>query len=155
MIRCMRAQAAKIPSTTAAEEAREALRTLERVIPPEGGAQLQVQPEGEPAAVTVSLPREAVGLFLEVLGQMANGNAVAVVPVHAELTTHQAAEILNVSRPYLVGLLEAGKIPHRKVGTHRRIRLTDLLAYKRQDDERRRAALEELTRQSEDIGLGY
>ncbi|MCB9786938.1 MAG: helix-turn-helix domain-containing protein [Deltaproteobacteria bacterium] len=105
--------------------------------------------------MTISLPREALELFVEVLGQMANGNAVTVVPVHAELTTHQAAEILNVSRPFLIGLLDAGKMPFRMVGTHRRIRFTDLMAYKQQDDARRDEALAELTRQARDLGLGY
>jgi len=104
---------------------------------------------------TATLPREAFDILLEVLGQMANGNAVTIVPVHAELTTHQAAEILNVSRPYLIGLLEAGKIPYRMVGTHRRIRFADLMAHKQQDDARRDEAVAELTRQAQDLDLGY
>ena len=151
----MRADAAKIPSTTVADEAREALRTLVRVIPQGGGTHVRVQLEGETSEATITLPREAVELFVEVLGQMANGNAVTIVPVHAELTTHQAAEILNVSRPYLIGLLDARKIPFRRVGTHRRIRFTDVMAYKQQDDARRDETLAELTRQAEDLGLGY
>ncbi len=105
--------------------------------------------------VAVTMPQEALDHLVEVLGQMANGNAVTIVPVHEELTTHRAAEFLNVSRPYLIGLLEAGKIPYRMVGTHRRIRLTDLMAYKKQDDERRDKALAELTQQAEDLDLGY
>jgi excisionase family DNA binding protein len=151
----MRNEAAKIPSSAVAKEAREALRALTRVVPREGGADVRVHAEGEPADVTIRLPRAALEAFLEVLGQMANGNAVTVVPVHAELTTHKAAEILNVSRPYLIGLLESGKIPHRMVGTHRRVRFTDLMAYKRQDDARRDEVLAELTRQAEDLDLGY
>ena len=98
---------------------------------------------------------EALDLLVEVLGQLANGNAVTAVPVHAELTTHQAAEILNVSRPFLIGLLDAGEIPFRMVGTHRRIRFTDLMAYKQQDDAKRDKALAELTQQAQDLGLGY
>jgi len=116
---------------------------------------VRIEGAGDTDDVTVRLPREAFELLLEVLGQMANGNAVTIVPVHTELTTHQAAEILNVSRPYLIGLLEAGEIPYRRVGTHRRIRLTDLMAYKQQDDARRDEVLAELTRQSEDLDLGY
>lgn len=145
----------KIPPTTVADEAREALRTLVRVMPQERGGHLRVQPLGEPGATTITLPREALELFVEVLSQMAHGHAVTVVPVHAELTTHQAAEILNVSRPFLVRLLSAGKIPFRLVGTHRRIRFTDLMAYKQKDDARRDEVLAQLTRQAEDLGLGY
>jgi excisionase family DNA binding protein len=147
--------AAKLPSTAAAEEARNALRALTRGLQEERQARVRLQAEGAPGEATVTLPREAFDILLEVLGQMANGNAVTIVPVHAELTTHQAAEILNVSRPYLIGLLEAGKIPYRMVGTHRRIRFTDLMAYKQQDDARRDEAVAELTRQAQDLDLGY
>jgi len=88
------------------------------------------------------LPAAAVRLMLDMLGQMAAGHAVTVVPVHAELTTQQAAEVLGVSRPFLVGLLEQGKLPFHKVGTHRRVRYGELLAYKRQEHEARRHAFD-------------
>lgn len=105
--------------------------------------------------VSITLPRQAFELLLELLGQMANGNAVTIVPVHAELTTQQAAEMLNVSRPFLVELLEAGKIPHRKVGTHRRVLAKDLLAYRERDRAARKEALRALTEEAEALGLGY
>lgn len=151
----MRLEGARIPSPDVAEEARTALRALERAMSQEGDAHIRIQPAGQQREVTITVPREALDLFVEVLGQLANGNAVTVVPVHAELTTHQAAEILNVSRPFLIGLLDAGEIPFRKVGTHRRIRFTDLTAYKQRDDAKRDEALAELTQQAQDLGLGY
>ena len=144
----------RLPSPKTAEEARVALRRLadlsHKKIPT-----VQVRPEGKAAAVSVTVPREAFDLFLEILGQMANGNAVTIVPVHAELTTQQTADLLNVSRPFLVKLLEDGKIPSRKVGVHRRIRAEDVIAYKHADDLRRRATLDELTAEAQKHGLGY
>ncbi|MGQ0643120.1 MAG: helix-turn-helix domain-containing protein [Gemmatimonadaceae bacterium] len=101
------------------------------------------------------MPRAAYRLFLEVLAQLANGNAVTIVPIHAELTTQEAAELLNVSRPFLVQLVESGAIPYRKVGTHRRIFAKDLLSYRDRDEVRRRQAARELTQEAEDLGLGY
>jgi excisionase family DNA binding protein len=103
----------------------------------------------------VPIPVEAFEALLEVLGQLAAGNAVQIVPIRPELSTQQAADILNVSRPYLIGLLESGKIPYRKVGAHRRVKYADLIAYKKVDDERGRAALDVLTQEAERMGLGY
>lgn len=101
----------------------------------------------------VELPAALVPLLLEILEQMAKGNGVRVVPVHAELTTQQAADILNTSRPYLIKLLEGGAIPFHLTGAHRRVKLGDLLVYKRVRDAERRVLLDELSAQGQDLGL--
>ena len=103
----------------------------------------------------ITLPTSVLRIFKEMLDQMGQGNAVTLVPVHTELTTQQAADFLNVSRPYLVKLLEQGKLPFRKVGAHRRIRLKDVSEYKRSQNYRRRQALDELVQQAQELDMGY
>jgi excisionase family DNA binding protein len=145
----------KLPNHQASAEAQVALRALSELAGHKATRGLKVRSEGDGPEVSINIPREAFALFLEILGQMANGNAVTIVPVHAELTTQQAADLLNVSRPYVVSLLDEGKIPFRLVGTHRRVKAADLIAYKTKDDEERKVALAELTEEAEKLGLGY
>jgi excisionase family DNA binding protein len=99
------------------------------------------------------VPREATVLLAQILALLASGQGVQVIPDAAELTTQQAADFLNVSRPFLIGLLEAGEISFRKVGTHRRIRFDDIREYKRRDDLQRRKVADDLTSLSEELGL--
>jgi excisionase family DNA binding protein len=102
---------------------------------------------------TVAIPTAAYRLLVDVLAQMAQGNAVTLIPIHAELTTQEAADLLNVSRPYLIKQIEAGEIPHHKIGRHRRIRFDDLMGYKERGDRVRSQSLDELVAQTEALGL--
>lgn len=119
-----------------------------------GAIRVHIEPEGRPEEA-IPIPLAAFGLLSEILAGMAEGNEITLVPVQAELTTSQAAEALNVSRPFLVEQLEKGAIPHRKVGTHRRVVLKDLMEFKKTMDRNRRASLEELSAIDQDLGLGY
>lgn len=102
---------------------------------------------------TIEVPVAALRMLVDILANMAAGNAMSLVPIHAELTTQQAADFLNVSRPYLVGLLERGELPHHKVGTHRRVYFRDLLAYRETRLKKSKEALGELARLSQELGL--
>jgi len=109
----------------------------------------------EPQEQQIVLPRRAAQLLADMLAELANGNAVSLVPLQAELTTQQAADLLGVSRPYLIGILERGEIVHRRVGNRRRVPVGDLLRYQEEQGERTRAAVAALTEQAEELRLGY
>jgi excisionase family DNA binding protein len=103
----------------------------------------------------IELPAGAVTLLLDILGAMASGQGVTLIPEDAELTTVQAADILHVSRPFLIKLLEEGQIPYRKVGKHRRIRVEDIMNYKRAIDQEREAVLDQLVADAQEQDMGY
>ena len=103
----------------------------------------------------IELPAGAVSLLLDILGAMASGQGVTIIPEDAELTTVQTADILHVSRPFLIKLLEEGQIPYHRVGKHRRIRMEDVMNYKRAIDEQREAVLDQLVADAQKQDMGY
>jgi len=141
------------PSESVRSEAMSASRALATLA---GRDRLHVEAtaDGLPPQTFV-LPAAAVSLLTDLLSHLAQGRAVAVMPEEAELTTQQAADMLNVSRPHLVQLIEGGAIPFHRTGTHRRIRLRDLLAYRERRSTESRSALDVLAEQAQDLGLGY
>lgn len=143
-----------LPSTREMELARTSGQRLASVAATDHPLTVRVRDKSHEQ--TIELPSGAVQLLLRLLEDMASGRAVTIMARGAELTTQQAADVLNVSRPFLVTqLLETRKIPYRKVGTHRRVRLDDVLRYKEQIDKDRRQVLDELTAQAQELGLGY
>ncbi len=143
------------PSAADALLARESSRRLaSHKLGKRSSVRIQLLTDGEEAE-TVAVPASALRLFLHLLVEMSQGNAVTLIPTHAEMTTQRAADLLNVSRPYLVKLLDEGKIPCRTVGKYRRVRFDDLMAYKRKDDEARAKILDQLTAEAQELGMGY
>lgn len=122
------------------------IRDLRRLVQ-EGGAKL-VGPDGR----EIEIPEPVHELLLLILKNLQAGRAISIVPEHQQLTTQRAADILGVSRPFLVGLLENGDIPFHMVGSHRRIYLRDLLEYKRQRDAARHEAINNMARAEMEAG---
>ena len=135
--------------------ARESSRSLAiQKLDQQSSVRIQVMNDRDDAE-PVSVPASAIRLFLHLLTEMSQGNAVTLIPTHAELTTQQAADLLNVSRPYVAKLLDEGKIPGRTVGKYRRVRFDDLMAFKQKDDDARAKVLDQLTAEAQELGMGY
>lgn len=115
---------------------------------------IQLVKKGKSSEI-ITLPTGVLQLLMHILSQMAHGNAVSIIPVHSELTTQQAADLLNVSRPFLVTLLEEGKIPFRRVGSKRRVLAKDILHYKQNIDKKRLDVLAELANEAQKHNMGY
>jgi excisionase family DNA binding protein len=147
---------ATTPTPAEAALARASSQTLAKLLSSQRRKRirLKVQPEGSQEE-TITLPAAALRLLIIILDEMGSGNSVSLIPLHAELTTQQAADLLSVSRPHLIELLERGLIPHRKVGTHRRVRFEDLMSYKKAIELARLKTLEQLSAQDQELGLGY
>ncbi|MEH2320303.1 helix-turn-helix domain-containing protein [Nostoc sp.] len=127
----------------------QSIKELERILSVKDFQAKLVGANGE----KINIPEPIYQVLLQVVHAMASGKAISIIPQQQELTTQQAAEYLNVSRPYLIKLLEQGEIPHIKVGSHRRVRFDDLMNYKQQRDVKRDQLLTELTQMSQEAGF--
>lgn len=143
-----------IPSESDRSVARETSRLLAPLLKRQGSLRLQIDAKRGQVDTAV-IPPAAVRLLVDLLTEMAKGNAVTLIPVHAELTTQEAANLLNVSRPFVVQLIKSRQLPAHKVGTHRRIRFADLQAYKDRVDAERNQALDALAQQAQELRMGY
>ena len=142
------------PSSLSQEEAKTAQNSstiLSRHL--KAGENLKLQIVDADSEEIIELPASAVALLLGILRMMARGLGIVLTPLHSELTTRQAADMLNVSRPYLIKLLDAGDIPHHKVGRHRRIRREDVMTYKQKLRQEREAILEQMIAEAQEMGL--
>ena len=127
----------------------QSIKELERILSVKDFQAKLVGANGE----KITIPEPIYQVLLQVVHAMASGKAISIIPQQQELTTQQAAEFHNVSRPYLIKLLEQGEIPHIKVGSHRRVRFDDLMNYKQQRDVKRDQLLTELTQMSQEAGF--
>jgi len=143
------------PSNADVVLAAEASRFLIQHLPADRQAvKLNVVDELDSTSI-VEVPTAAMRSFVEILNHMARGESVTIFPIHAELSTQEAADLLNVSRPHLIKLLEADEILHHRTGSHRRIRVEDLVDYMNGLGKRRKDALDELTAKAQQLGLDY
>ena len=136
-----------------AEEARQIERLSRELLNPSMKAEAKYLLVDREQGIEMELPHSLFLVLVEAARELNKGNSVAILHYEQELTTQQAADLLQVSRPYLIRLLENGMIRYHKVGTHRRIRLRDAEEYRRVRDARRRAELQEMVRVSESLGL--
>lgn len=143
-------QLAQSEPIAAREDERQTIARVEDFLRRQHGASARlVGPNNE----TIELPESAYLLLKAVIFQLARDNAVSIVPVHKQLTTQQAADLLNISRPYLIRLLEQGAIRYERVGSHRRLKFGDVMAYRRRRAQAEETALDELLESGEELGL--
>ncbi len=128
------------------EEERAVLRAVEEMV------QKEVELTST-AGGSISLPKSLRGLLRQAVHELLRGNRIALVPVGTMLTTQQAAEFLNVSRPFLIRLLEQGDLPHEMVGTHRRIPLEDVLRFRTARSGQRRESLRRLSQEADELDI--
>lgn len=140
-----------------AELAKQAQRCVMTALDHSRAARIALVSDDTPTAQApvLELPPKVLRLFADLLGQMARREPIALIPQKLELTTQDAANLLNVSRPFIVKEIEAGKLHYRKVGRHRRIEFKEVMRYKEAMQSRAEDALQELADQAQKLGLGY
>jgi len=140
-----------VPSETDIANAKEFSRAVARDIDPTSVITIQSTGDGR----SIEVPKNVFDVLVKTLAIMAEGKAFSLIPVDKELTTQQAADILNVSRPFLSKVLDLGEIPHRKVGRNRRVKFCDLIEYKKKQEQTSKAALQSLADEAQELGMGY
>lgn len=143
------------PTPEAVDFALRALESFANVLknPPETVTFAVIDPPLKDTQITI--PSEVFPLIVDALNAVSHNETVTLLPHEAELTTQEASELLNVSRPYLVKLLDEGIIPSRKVGVYRRVKARDVMQYKQAERQRQESILDELTKEAQDLNLGY
>ncbi|MFH7029934.1 MAG: helix-turn-helix domain-containing protein [Heteroscytonema crispum UTEX LB 1556] len=136
-------------SVMAKQQEVQSIKQLERILQFEGSQAKLIGANGE----QIPIPESVYQVLRQVVHAFVSGQAISIVPQEREITTQQAADFLNVSRPYLIKLLEQGEIPYIMVGSHRRVRFEDLMKYKQQRDANRSQLLQQLIEMSEEAGL--
>ncbi len=147
--------ATKLPSAEEIALAKLGSQELSAVIESNGEAQRINVVDKQGQAHEVMIPASALNLMIEVLTQLGQGNSVSITPIHAELTTQEGADMLNMSRPTFIKLLDSNEIPFTRTGNRRKVAFADLMEYKEQLEKRRLASLDELSQLDQDLGMGY
>ncbi|SDO26741.1 helix-turn-helix domain-containing protein [Vreelandella arcis] len=146
---------AMLPSQEEAALAKLSSRELAASVETKASTQ-QVMLSGKDGhAHHVEVPVSALRLLVDILTELGEGNTVKLIPVHAEMTTQEAADLMNMSRPTFIKLLDEEKVPYHRVGNRRKVKYTDVMAYKQEVDQQRLDALDELSSLDQSLGLGY
>ena len=137
------------------DEETERAKNFSRILAREFASAESVKIQRKDSDESIEIPRQVFSVLMRLLSVMSEGKAFSLIPMDKELTTQQAADILNVSRPYLNKILDLGEIAHRKVGRNRRIKFSDLMEYKKSQEQKSKAALQELADQAQELDMGY
>jgi excisionase family DNA binding protein len=147
--------ATKLPSAEEITLARLGSQELSAVMETSGEAQKISIVDKSGKSHDVMIPSSALNIMIELLTQLAQGNSVSITPIHAELTTQEGADMLNMSRPTFIKLLDSEEIPFSRTGNRRKVAYVDLMEYKKRLEEKRLAALAELSELDQEMDMGY